>query len=49
MRERIEATLPIVALALRACVMLDWRSFRKSVMMARLQSAFSLVEVSSEE
>jgi hypothetical protein len=49
MRTRIETTLPIVALAVRACLMLDWRSFRNSLMMARLQSTFSLVEVTSED
>jgi hypothetical protein len=49
MRARIETAMPFVAQAVRACLMLDWPSFRKSLMMARLQSAFCLVEVPPEE
>jgi hypothetical protein len=49
MHSRIDAAIPVVAQAVRACVMLDWAMLRNSLMMARLQSAFNLVEVQAEE
>lgn len=49
MKPALESHLPLFIRAFRACLSLDWPSLRSSIMMARLQSTFNLVEVPGEE